>query len=102
MIMKFFVPSILCRFNPFEKYERRFIEWLLADAGDITPKQAVIMMIGGIAILTFVIWYSCRQYKKMSNRQHKRFKERVVNEVGIFWMTRKIIMFINKLRRKKR
>ncbi len=102
MIMKFLKPTVLRCFDPFEQYERRFIEWLLADAGDITPKQAVIMMIGGIVMLTFVIWYSCRQYKKMSNRQRKRFKGKVVSEVGIFWMARKIIMFIKKLRRKRR
>ena len=102
MMIDFLKPMVWTHRGEFGKLERRFFEWLLADAGDITPKQAVIMMVVSILILTFVIWYSCRQYKKMSNRQRKRFKEKVVSEVGIFWMARKIIMFVKKLWRKKR
>ncbi|MFA6492210.1 MAG: hypothetical protein WCW33_05260 [Candidatus Babeliales bacterium] len=102
MMIDFLKPTVLRCFDPFEQYERRFIEWLLADAGDITPKQALIMMIVGIVILTVAIYYGCRQHKKMSKRQRKRFKEKVVSEVGIFWMAREIIMFVKKLWRKKR
>jgi hypothetical protein len=116
--MEFLKPTVHRGFDPFEKYERRFIEWLLADAGDITPKQGVIMIIVGIVAMIILICYSRRRYKNMSKREKREARERAESNrdslvvlfwiakellVFLFWIIKKFIMFVvNKLRHKKR
>jgi hypothetical protein len=116
--MKFLKPIVFRSHGQFYEYGLRFVEWLFPNAGDMTPKQGVIMIIVIIVISILLICYSRRRYKKMSKWEKREIRELaelnrdslvvpfwIAKEllVFLFWIIKKIIMFIvKKLCRKKR
>jgi hypothetical protein len=88
--------------GPLNRLGQRFFEWLLADAGDITPQQAVILIVGGMIFATIVICYGIYRPRKKSSYEDRHTIH--LHSVAIFiWVIREIKNYIvNKIRRKKR
>jgi len=85
----------------FSKYDHKFIAWLFADAGDMTPKGAAIMLIVATVFITLLICYARRHPESKWEREWARSS--MIAFILPFWLAREIIMFIvKKLRRKKR
>jgi hypothetical protein len=112
--MEFLKPTVLCSHGPFYEYGLRFVEWLFPNAGDMTPKQAAIMLIVTVVITPLLIYYCYSRRHTVPKWEREWAKSRRDSLVVPFWIakellvflfliTKKFIMFIvKKLRCKKR
>jgi hypothetical protein len=112
MMINFLKPMVWTHHGPFRDWTIRKFDELFPNAGYMTPKQGVIMLIGVIALSIILIWYSLRH--PPSKWERERAKEKrdslvvpfwIAKEllIFLFWVAKKSVLFVgNKLRRKKR
>lgn len=99
MMINFLQPMMWTHRGEFGKLERRFFEWLLADAGDMTPKQGLILIAIFLVIAAICVCYGIYRPRKKSSYQDQPIHVLTL----FFWIVREIKNYIvSKIRRKKR
>jgi hypothetical protein len=99
MMINFLQPMVWTHHGPLNRLGQRFFEWLLADAGDLTPKRSLILIAIFLVIAAICVCYGIYHPRKKS-----WYEDQPIHSVAIFiWVIREIKNYIvNKIRRKKR
>jgi hypothetical protein len=104
-MINFLQPMVWTHHGPLNRLGQRFFEWLLADAGDLTPKRSLILIAIFLIFATIVICYGIyRPRKKSSYEDQPIHSINSIHSITIFiWVIREIKNYlVNKIRRKKR
>jgi hypothetical protein len=99
MMINFLQPLVRTHHGPLSKLGQQYFEWLLADVGVITHRQAIILIVGSMIVATITICYMVFRPRKKRQQIYGRLNPFMV----VFWIVREIKNYIvSKIRRKKR